>query len=385
MDLYNRYVFKQVTNALVMILGSLTAIVWIATSLKQIDNISGGGFWLFFQMTTLAMPQAMSIVTPFALLIACLYSLHKLNLDSELIVMTASGATVWRLLRPYFFLGMIISALVLFSNLYVQPASMQKLREFIVKVRTDLIAHVLQPGKFSSPSGGKLTFHIRNRAKNGDLLGLLVQDEREPKQQLTYLAEIGELIKVGPRAFLKMKNGHIHRKQNDKDGVQIVKFDEYIFDLSEFGQPKQGGQFYKPKERFLSQLRNPTENERKNKKLMGQLNAEFHNRFASTLYPLLFAILAVACLGVARSNRQNTTKTLVIGFSIGLMFRLAGLVAVNLLRTDPYAVILVYGIPLIGMLLGSLYIWRYMQPEIFSKFLPDKAFTLKPKQISSTK
>ncbi len=362
-----------------MILGSLTAIVWIATSLKQIENISGGGFWLFFQMTSLAMPQAMAIVTPFALLIACLYSLHKLNLDSELIVMTASGATVWRLLRPYFFLGLIISVLVLFSNLYVQPASMQKLREFIVKVRTDLIAHVLQPGKFSSPSGGKLTFHIRDRAKNGDLLGLLVQDERDPKQKLTYLAEIGELIKVEPRAFLKMKNGHIHRKQNDKDGVQIVKFDQYIFDLSEFGQTKQGEQLYKPKERFLSQLRNPSEKERQNKKFMGLLNAEFHNRFASTLYPLLFAILAVACLGVARSNRQNTTKTLVIGFSIGLMFRLAGLVAVSLLRTNPYAVILVYGIPLIGMVLGTLYIWRYMQPEIFSKFLPDRAFNLKTK------
>lgn len=109
---------------------------------------------------------------------------------------------------------------------------------------------------------------------------------------------------------------------------------------------------------------------------MGQLNAEFHNRFASTLYPLLFAIIAVACLGVARSNRQNTTKTLVIGFSIGLLFRLAGLVAVNLLVKNPYAVFLVYGIPLFGMLLGALYIWRYMQPEIFNKFWPDKPLSL---------
>jgi len=370
MDLYSRYVFKQVTNALVMILGSLTAIVWIATSLKQIENLSGGGFWLFFQMTSLAMPQAMAIVTPFALLIASLYALHKLNLDSELIVLTASGATVWRLLRPFLLLGFIVSLFILFSNLYIQPTSLQKLRSFIIQVRTDLISHVLEPGKFSSPSGGKLTFHIRDRAKNGDLIGLLVNDERDKAQSLMYLAEIGELIKLDDRAFLKMKRGHIHRKLLNKDGVQIVKFDEYVFDLSEFGQSKKGKVNYKAKERFLGQLINPSESEQKNIKFMGQLRAEFHSRFASALYPLLFVILAVACLGVARSNRQNRGKVLFVGFAIGLAFRLGGLVATNLLRVNPEAILLVYGLPIGGILCCLFYIYVNMRPEFLENRIP---------------
>lgn len=363
MDLFSRYVFKQVLNALVMILGSLTAIVWIATSLKQIENLSGGGFWLFFQMTTLAMPQAMAIVTPFALLIACLYSLHKLNLDSELIVMTASGSTVWRFIRPYALLGVVVSVLILLSNVFVQPASLQKLREFIIQVRTDLISHVLEAGKFSSPSGG-MTFHIRDRAENGNLLGLLVSDEREPEQVLTYLAEEGELIKLEERGFLKMTNGHIHRKAQGKDGVQIVKFDQYVFDLSEFGQAKGKSREPKPRARYIPQLLHPTANDLKNEKRMGEIRAELHDRFSSALYPMLFALIAVATLGVARSTRQGSGRLLIYGFCIGLAFRLIGLSATNLLRVDPLAIWLVYGVPILGMLGCLLYIWISMTPEI---------------------
>ena len=371
MDLFSRYALRQVTNALVMILGSLTAIVWIATSLKQIEGLSGGGFWLFFQMTSLAMPQAMAIVAPFALLIACLYSLNKLNQDSELIVMTASGATVWRLIKPYIMLGFLLSFLILISNLFIQPASMQKLREFIIQVRTDLISHILEPGKFSSPSGN-MTFHIRDRAKNGNLLGLLVNDEREPKQHLTYLAEVGEIIKLEERAFLKMTNGHIHRKPEDQDGVQIVKFDEYILDLSEFGKADKGVVRFKPKERYLSELLDPTEEEKANPKFMSSLHAEVHNRFSGALYPLFFAVLAVAGLGIARSNRQNSTKVLVICFAIGLGVRLLGLVSVNSLRLDTSAIIMVYGVPIGGILGCLFYIWVQMNPEraeFFTKWL----------------
>ena len=369
MDLFSRYIMRQTVTALLMILGSLTAIVWIATSVKQFDQLSSGsGFFLFLKMTTLAMPQAMAIVTPFALLIASLYALHKLNADSELIVMTASGAPVWRFIGPFISLALVVSIVILMSNLFVQPASMQKLRGFIIKVRSDLISHVLQSGKFSSPTN-KITFHIRDRAKNGDLLGLLVHDQRDPKQNLTYLAEVGELIKSGGRAYLKMTNGHIHRSIVDKDGVQIVKFDEYIFDLSEFGAAKKGIQKYKPRARYLSGLINPPVEDLKQKKLMGLLRAELHDRFSSSLYPLLFVFISLATFGLARTTREARGKLLVLAFSIGLGTRLAGLGAINLLKVNPGAVWLVYGIPIGGIILCILYIWRYMSPEYFEPFL----------------
>ena len=370
MDLFSRYVFLQVSNALVMILGSLTAIVWIATSLKQVEGLSGG-FFLFIKMTTLAMPQAMAIVAPIAFLIACLYSLNKLNLDSELIIMTASGATVWRFIMPYAVLGLIVSFIILINNLFIQPASLQQLRTYITQVRADLISHVLQAGKFSSPTG-KMTFHIRDRDKNGDLLGMLVGDERDPKVQLTYLAERGKMIKLNGNVYLKMTNGHIHRKLAEKNDVQIVKFDQYIFDLTEFGQAKKGKSLYKTNAQNLDALFNPPKFIRKDVVMMGRVRSELHNRFSGALYPLFVAFLAVAVLGVARSTRQNSTKLLIAGFCIGILARMGGLAGINLLKAQPWAVWIVYGIPVGGILFCLFYIWYNMVPEFFQNFMPQK-------------
>ena len=110
----------------------------------------------------------------------------------------------------------MVSLLIISVNFYVQPWSMQKLRSYVVQVRTDLISQVLRPGHFSSPERG-LTFHIRDRALNGDLMGLLVHDARKPEQVLSFLAERGRIVKVDDNAYLTMTNGHIHRREAEKD------------------------------------------------------------------------------------------------------------------------------------------------------------------------
>src|SRR5262249_43547638 len=156
-----------------VILLTLTAVVWLATALKELNLITsqGQGILLFFQMTLLSLPSLVALIAPNAMLMAALYTLDRMNGDSELIVMTASGAPIWRIGAPVLALGAIVSLVILFANLFITPASVRELRTFITQVRADLISQVLQPGRFSSPETG-LTFHIRDRDMNGNLLGL---------------------------------------------------------------------------------------------------------------------------------------------------------------------------------------------------------------------
>ena len=186
MMLFGRYMFRQVTNAFLVILLTLTIVVWLATALKELNLITsqGQGIVLFFQMTLLSLPSLMALIAPNAMLMAALYTLDRMNGDSELIVMTASGAPVWRIGTPLLALASLVSIAILLANLFLTPASMRALRSFVTQVRADLISQVLQPGRFSSPEAG-LTFHIRDRSLNGDLLGLLVHDERDNKQVMS--------------------------------------------------------------------------------------------------------------------------------------------------------------------------------------------------------
>ena len=235
MTIFERYVFRQAGGALLIILLSLSAIVWIALALRQLNVVTSQGqdVWMLVKMTTLALPNLMAIIAPFSLLIATIHTLNRLNSDSELIVLTASGATVWSAARPLIILSMLVALGVAFVNHLAMPWSMRLLRDYIVQVRTDILTQVIQPGQFSSPEDN-LTFHIRERSLNGELLGLIVHDSRDKAQTQSYLAEHGIIVKRPPSNYLIMSQGHIVRRTDKDEPAQIVAFDKYAVDLDRF-------------------------------------------------------------------------------------------------------------------------------------------------------
>ena len=381
MTLFGRYMFRQVTNAFLVILLTLTAVVWLATALKELNLITsqGQGILLFFQMTLLSLPSLVALIAPNAMLMAALYTLDRMNGDSELIVMTASGAPIWRIGAPLLALGAIVSLVILFANLFITPASVRELRTFITQVRADLISQVLQPGRFSSPETG-LTFHIRDRDMNGNLLGLLVQDERDPKQVMSYLAEKGRIISNDDGSYLVMFDGFVHRynAENADKGVQIIAFDQNMLDISEFSPKDDDDKELRPRERYVSDLISPDPNDKIAKANYGQLRSELHERLSTPLYPLAFVIIAIALLGHARTTRESRWGQILTAFGIAVGLRVAGLTANNLVTLNGWAVAFVYAIPLGAIFLAAWAAHVKMSPELRSKL----SFELKfPKKI----
>jgi lipopolysaccharide export system permease protein len=381
MTLFSRYVFRQAANAFAVILLTLTSIVWLASALKQLDLITsqGQGLLLFFKMTMLTMPSLIALIAPNAVLMASLYTLDRMNGDSEIIVMTASGTTVWRIGAPLIALASMVCLAILVLNVFVNPACFRELRGFITQVRADLVSQVIQPGRFSSPEAG-LTFHIRDRSPNGDLLGLLVHDERDPKQVMSYIAERARIVSNNDGAFLVMFNGYVqsyNAESKDKD-VKIVAFDQNMLDMSEFNPQNVGGRL-QPSELSLGALINPDTTNPEVIRLYGQLRSELHQRLATPLYPLVFAFVAVALLGQARTTRDSRWGQILAAFGIALGLRVAGLTAGNLVTLNAWAVGLVYAIPLGAILIAAWMAHVRMSPELRSKL----SFELKlqPKKI----
>jgi lipopolysaccharide export system permease protein len=338
----------------------------------------GQGILLFLQMTLLSLPSLMALIAPNAMLMAALYTLDRMNGDSELIVMTASGAPIWRIGAPLLTLASIVSIAILLANLFVTPASMRALRSFVTQVRADLISQVLQPGRFSSPESG-LTFHIRDRSLNGDLLGLLVHDERDNKQVMSYLAERGRIITNDEGSYLVMFDGYVHRyNEEDADkNVQIVAFDQNMLDISEFS-PKDTDKGLRPREQYTGDLIHPDMSDKATQRNLGQIRAELHERFSTPLYPLVFALVAVALLGHARTTRESRWAQILAAFGIAVGLRVAGLTASNLVTLNAWAVGLVYAVPLGAILVAAWAAHVRMAPQLRSKL----SFELKfPKKI----
>lgn len=379
MTIFSRYVFRQTTGALLLVLLSLTGIVWISLALRELNVVTGMGqsALTLIKMTTLGLPNFVAVITPFALLITVIHTLNRLNSDSEIIVLTASGATAWTIVKPLVALAIAVMVFVSFVNHLASPWSLRLLRDTVLQVRTDLLTQVIQPGRFSSPEKG-LTFHIRERALDGTLYGLVMHDARNEDQVQTYLADKGVLIEDKGQTYLFMTDGNILRRSGKLgEPTQIIAFDKYAIDLDQL-QEKTDDDIVelKPRERYLSELLNPEETSDsrtatpqsggkrgKDRSDPGRFTAEIHERFSNVLYPLAFTLMAIAVVGQAQSTRQNRNLRMGMCFLAGVGIRLAGLAMNNVVVLHPGAVPLMYLIPLVAVGVALMLIVRGARPR----------------------
>src|SRR5690606_15337332 len=145
------------------------------------------------------------IIAPIALMIAIVHVLGKLSTDSELIVMNASGMSPWVVFRPFLLMAVMVAMIVAIIGAWLGPLGLKTLHAWANEVRADLVTNIVQPGRFNAFARG-LTFHIRERQANGVLLGILVDDRRNPKERSTFLAEQGTILKDERGTFLVLEN-----------------------------------------------------------------------------------------------------------------------------------------------------------------------------------
>jgi lipopolysaccharide export system permease protein len=340
-----RYIFRQTASALIMILISLTLIVWLTSVLREIKLLTSEGqtFVLFLKITALAIPNLIVTVAPVAYLIASLHTLNRLNGDSELIVLSASGASVWRIFVPYFALGSLLAVLLFAANIFVLPAASRLLADYVSQVRADLLSQVLQPGEFSDLEPG-LTIHVRDKDQNGGLAGVIVHDGRDKQTSNTIVADRGEITSEAGRAEMNLFDGQILRKQEDKPNVQFVLFKTYTFDMGDF-TARNGARDPRVQELNLEELLNPDRESNYYKANQAGIRSELHQRFSTPLYCFVYALLALAYLGRPRTTREGRAGLLFMAFALGAGLRVLGIAGVNMVGKNLWGLALIYGAP----------------------------------------
>ena len=212
MDLFGRYVFRTTIVAFLVITVSLTLVLWFTQAIREFDLVTSQrqAVIVFVGITALFIPMLVMMIAPIGLVMAAAHVLNKLSSDSEIIVMSAAGVSPWRLLRPLLAAGLLVSLLVAVIAIYLSPLSLRVLRDRLTEIRADILTNIVQPGRFTT-IGSNLTFHIAGRRQNGLLLGIFIDDRRDPKERATYLAERGEVVKTNSGTFLVLESGNAQR------------------------------------------------------------------------------------------------------------------------------------------------------------------------------
>lgn len=350
----DHYIFRTTFGAFVMVMVSLTGIIWITHALREIDLITNNGqtTLVFLGITGMLIPALLLVIAPVSLVVAIFYVLNKLNTDSELIVMNAAGMSPWRILRPFLLVALVIALFVAAISAYVAPRGIRELRKAIAQVRTDLVTNIMQPGRFYSIENG-LTLQIRERTPDNQLLDVFVDDRRNPGERLTLLAEQGEILQNDRGTFLLLKDGSLQRQETTQRDPTIVVFDRYAFDLSQFANSNTQITKFGASEWYLWDLAFPNTDDANYKVNPGQFRAEFHDRILSPIYPFAFVVVAFAILGAPKTTRQS--QALALGLAIAAVgtLRFIGFGAIVIAVKMP-AILLVLYAAVIGVFVFGL-------------------------------
>lgn len=358
MSLIERYIFQKAASATLIILGSLTGVVWIIQALKGIDiiNTNGQTIFAYLSLTTLAVPNLLVAIIPVALLLSTISTINAMNTNTELVVVTASGCSNWTIAKPLIILAFLCSLFAGIVGHVVSPLSLIKLKSFVTEMRADLVSILIQEGSFNKIGKG-LTFHISERNAGGILTGILISDERNEDTGLIYTAKEGFLTRSDQGSYLKLKDGEIQQINRKDDSVTLINYQSYIFDLSNFSgsNSKKSGDL-KAKERTTFELFSPDPDDSFYKKYPTRYTSEIHERFSEMLWPFAYVFMILAFAGQARSNRQSFSTSISAAALSVVIARGMGFSAVSSIRTDPNAVFLVYFLPLACIAFGAWFI-----------------------------
>jgi lipopolysaccharide export system permease protein len=327
-----RYLFRTAAVAFLVSLTTLSGVLWITGALKEISLLTSKGqtILVFLTLTSLAAPFLIASIAPIALLGSIVYCLNRLNGDSELIVMSASGAPPAVLLRPFLLLSGLVTAALLFLHGVVIPLSFNAVDQLTRHVHADFIANFARPGAFNQLEAGFI-FHYREKGPNGSLKGVFIQDRRNPQQISTFIAETGELVERGDDSYLVLRQGSAQRPSGAGDS-SLVTFQDYAIDLSQFVHRDEAGARPRPRNRDLGALLKFDSSDPAEKSYAGEARAELYDRLTSPLYALVAGLVAFAALGQARTTRQTRSLAIlgavaafagvrIFGFADALMLR----------------------------------------------------------------
>ena len=358
MKTLERYIIRRTVYAFTLTIAAMTGVVWATQALRQLDLVTSKGQTIvqFIGITMLALPFLIVIVAPFALMIALILVLNALSGDSELIVIDASGGSRFLVLKPVMIFAVVVAALTASMSLYVAPMGLAQLRTEITRVRADLVANIVKPGRFITVEDG-LTFHIRNRSGKGTLDGLLLHDTRDGETAFTYQADTGQIVETADRTLLVMQNGTIQRRPKQQGDISIVRFQSYAFDLSNL-IPEAGEPVFKASERTTANLMSPGRNDAYALKNPDKLSQELHERFSQPLYCIAFGLIVFAFLGKARTTRQGRSFAVLGAICACVLLRTSGF-GVTAISGGSTAVLgLLYVVPITGAVLALISIFR---------------------------
>lgn len=350
---FDRYLLSQLLALFGFFSLVLVAVYWVNRAVVLFDQLVGDGqsALVFLEFSALTLPRVIRLVLPISAFAATVFVINRMVQESEMVVLQASGASVFRLSRAVVvFAFAVMSALMVLTHVLV-PLSSAALTSRTAEITRDATARFLTEGQFMHPAAG-ITVYIREITETGAMNDLFLSDDRDPVEQVTYMARRALLVRGEVAPKLIMLEGSSQNLNRRNGRLSVTRFKDFTFDLA--GLMARTGQTGRSLDELSTrELLFPTEAlMRETGASRAAFLADGHARFANPLLAVATSLIGFAALMVGSFSRFGLWRQIALG--VGL------LIAMQLIHTAASAEALratsqawmVYLAPVSGILAG---------------------------------
>lgn len=304
MNRVDRYILSQLLGPFGFFALVFTGILWLTQSLRFLDTVVSNGqkAIVFLEFSSLVFPNVMIFVIPLAVFSASLYTLNRLYVESELVVLLMSGQSPWALARPMLVFGLLGAVGLLVITFYLYPVSATRLGDRLQEVRQEFTNSLIVEGRFVHPTTS-VTLYIRDTNNAGEMAGIFIHDARDQNNPVTYSAKRAVLVADDEVSRIVMFDGAIQQLDTNTESLDTVSFDRFAYDLNSFIAAKTA-RVRRPREYFFHEGIDPSPDLLTENRTRGEFVSEAHDKLAAPLLTLTLPLIALGAI-LSGSFRRN--------------------------------------------------------------------------------
>ncbi|MEA3493794.1 MAG: LptF/LptG family permease [Candidatus Margulisiibacteriota bacterium] len=313
----DRYIFKELFEPFLFGLGSFTAILSASMILFELVRavvLRGMPLFVALQIFIYRLPAIMVYIFPMATLLAALLAFGRLSGDSEIVAFRASGVSLYRLIIPVLFLGLLVSFVNLGFSEVVVPESNKAAKNLLIetsgkhqpKLQKNVFVPELEHGVLKrifyaeTFKGDTMQDVIVQEFSNGKLSQILTAKKaRWVKNKDEWIFKSGIIYLIAKSGEYK----HLIRFDEQSIAIKYTPADFYIGDRN-------------PEEMTIAELKKFISLKSKMGEEVTDLKLQLNMKTALPFASLVFALLG-APLGI---SRRRASSSLGLGLSILVIF-----------------------------------------------------------------
>ena len=347
----DRYIMREIIKPTVAVCAALVFIYGCYMATRYLaDAVSGqltGTTVIILILLRIAI--SLEVLLPTTLYLSVVIALGRLYKDSEMTALFACGVSMARVLRPVFFISLVIAVIVASLSLYIRPWAYSTFFQIKARAKTNFDLTRMTDGTFYEIENGvRVIYAEKVDHQQDEAERVFIQTEREDVLQVIFARQANQSMdQASGKQILVFAEGYLYEfSRTGKEG-RVIQFEQSAMPL----EPKENLRLkYRVKAASIGSLARSGNSEE---------IAEFQWRLSTPLATMLLALLGVP---LSRSSpRQGkyakvTSAVLVFAVYYNLSAMAKKWVAQGVLDTVP-------GIWWVQALLGLLLLLLLWQPN----------------------